>query len=118
MGCSTKFWFNDPSALFKEATIIPSRDMTDNELLNALTRAIIVISLLLLLLSVGQAIIFLVFGLVVVVLLGLSINRSKESKCPSHPPGKHRVEHFRCGSPGYTSYSEVKLSGKYSGTRS
>ena len=47
---STPFWLDDPTVLFKQNSISkiwPSKDMTSNEKLNAMTRLIIVVLIIL-----------------------------------------------------------------------
>lgn len=63
------FWFEDMSSLFKTIDIIPSESMTDAERLNAMTRVIIVISVIMFILKVPIWWFFLSMGLLVTVVL-------------------------------------------------
>jgi hypothetical protein len=79
-----KFWLEDPSALFQQLTIIPNCGMTEAERLNAMTRLILVITLILYLLHFGSWLLFLILGLLLVIFLYYINKRSG------------RIDHYRC----------------------
>lgn len=63
----TKFWFEDPSALFQTFDITPNVNMTDAERLNAMTRVIIIIAAVMFLVKFPAWWLFLCLGLIVVI---------------------------------------------------
>jgi hypothetical protein len=63
------FWLEDSSALFETFDIIPNADMNDMERLNAMTRAIIIISAIMFVVKFPAWWVFLVFGIIVVIIL-------------------------------------------------
>lgn len=65
-----KFWLEDPSALFQSLTLIPQCDMSIPERLNALTRLILVITLILFFLRLCWWL-FLLLGIIMVIILYL-----------------------------------------------
>ena len=64
-----RFWLEEPICLFRNATLIPVCGMTAAARLNALTRLIIVITLILWLACIGQWWLFLLLGLLLVLIL-------------------------------------------------
>ena len=88
MEMSNVFWAHQPSNLISSATVIPNREMCDEELLNTITRLVIVIALVLVLFRVNRWWLFLILGLLLVVILWYTMGKRDD------PPD--RVEHFRC----------------------
>lgn len=64
-----KFWLEDPSVLFTNLEVVPKKDMTQNEKLNAMTRLIVVVSLVLLVMNKPWWVTFLIVGVVAVALV-------------------------------------------------
>lgn len=64
-----RFWLEEPISLFRSATLIPQCGMTTAVRLNALTRLILLITLILYLFCVGQWWLFLLLGLLLVIVL-------------------------------------------------
>lgn len=69
-----KFWFEDPSSLFQTFEIIPNREMTDAERLNAMTRVIIIITAIMFVVKFPLWWMFLVIGIIAVIVLWYIIN--------------------------------------------
>jgi hypothetical protein len=63
-----RFWLEEPRHLLRQWTLVPSPDMTNNMRLNALTRLVLVVSLVLLLAGVRQWWLFLLMGLLLLIL--------------------------------------------------
>ena len=85
-----KFWFEDPKVLFSSVTFLPDQDMDPVELLNVMTRLIIVLALLLFLISFKEWWVFLIAGILLIgAIWYFNIHCPKEVK-PT------RVEHFQC----------------------
>jgi hypothetical protein len=97
-----KFWIHKPSELFK-FEIFPSSDMTDVQKLNALTRLIIVISIILFIVYYDSPYWwkFLLCGLLITTLLYFSIKNRDESKTYSH--------NFICEPNVEQSFSEIPI---------
>lgn len=83
---SDKCWFEDPLSIFTSMTIVPSCGMTDAQRINAITRLIIVIAVVLFFIPLASWWIFLILGLI---LVGL-IFWSTKVKTPTV------VENYRC----------------------
>ena len=81
-----KFWLQDWSVLFRNYTILPECGMQNAERLNAMTRLIFVIAIILAIIGVGSWLLFLILGLVLVVILWYSCER------------KSKIENYRCRS--------------------
>lgn len=64
-----RFWLEEPISLFYSANLIPQCTMTVAERLNALTRLILVITLILYLFCLGQWWLFLILGILLVIVL-------------------------------------------------
>ena len=64
-----RFWLEDPKALWLHWGILPNCQMTDAQRLNALTRLIILISLIMLLFGLCRWYLFLLLGLGLVIIL-------------------------------------------------
>lgn len=81
-----KTWIDDPSTIFRNYTLIPSYGMTEAERLNAITRLIIVITVVLFFIPIASWWIFLLLGLGLVVVLYLT-SKNKNDRV---------VENYRC----------------------
>lgn len=91
---SDKFWAEDPMKLVSNYTFLPSVGMTYPTLLNAMTRLIIIVSLLLFMLSIGEWWIFLVLGIVIVCLMWYYGNVMEPKLEPEAVP--FRTENYKC----------------------
>lgn len=69
MSKNTKFWIDEPVALFSDSSVLPSRNMTQAEKLNALTRLVLLISGGLYLSGYKYWATFLIGGVLVVLLM-------------------------------------------------
>lgn len=66
---STKFWLQDPCVLFMDFAFIPTKDMSRIEKLNALTRLVLIISVVMYFLKYKQWSTFLVCGILLVIVI-------------------------------------------------
>lgn len=64
-----RFWLEEPVSLFRSTTLIPQCGMTTAARLNALTRLVLLIALILYLFCIGQWWLFLLLGLLLVIVL-------------------------------------------------
>lgn len=64
-----RFWLEEPVSLFRSTTLIPQCGMTTAARLNALTRLVLLITLILYLFCVGRWWLFLLLGLLLVIIL-------------------------------------------------
>ena len=85
-----KFWLEDPTVLVRNFHILPTIMMTQTERLNALTRLIIIITILLFVLKMSYWFIFLFLGLIIVIGLHHTSERKKEEyyNCNRKPSPK------------------------------
>jgi hypothetical protein len=81
-----KTWIDDPSTIFQNYALIPSYGMTEAERLNAITRLIIVITVILFFIPIASWWIFFLLGLGLVVILYLT-SKNKNDRV---------VENYRC----------------------
>lgn len=65
----TPFWINDPRALFSSTDLVSRDNMTNAERLNALTRVIVIISIIMFLVRFPLWWLFLLIGLIFVIIL-------------------------------------------------
>lgn len=65
----TTFWLDNPSLLIETFDILPQDNMSDAERLNAMTRAVIIISAIMFLLQFQLWWLFLIFGLILIIAL-------------------------------------------------
>lgn len=79
------FWLQKPCALFENLEILPCGDMSKEEKLNALTRLIILISLVLFVSEVKWWLQFLVLGIVFVIILSSSLCPTKKEGFTINP---------------------------------
>lgn len=79
-------WIENPSILFRNYTLIPSCGMTEAERLNAITRLIIVITVILFFIPIASWWIFFLLGLGLVLLLYFT-SKNKNDQL---------VENYRC----------------------
>lgn len=63
------FWLNDPTILFREPRIIPGTQLTEYQKLNAITCLILLFTLILWIFKLGSWILFLIFGISLVMVL-------------------------------------------------
>jgi len=63
------FWIKDITVLYRNTSILPNQHMTDIERLNALTRLVLVITLVLFVLRVTSWLVFLIGGIGIVLFL-------------------------------------------------
>ena len=63
------FWLKQPSEICKNATLIPQRNMSDEELLNTISRLIIVVGIILCLFSIYLGLTVIILGLIVVIII-------------------------------------------------
>lgn len=81
-----KFWLEDCAELFRNPIIFSNCAMTEIERLNALTRLIIIIALLLFIFKIGSWLTFLILGLILIIIMYYS-NSNKSEKL---------IENYRC----------------------
>lgn len=62
------FWLEKPSAFFENAAIVPNRQMDDDEVLNSISRMIVIVCIVLCIFSLVLGLIVIVLGLLMVVL--------------------------------------------------
>jgi fatty acid desaturase len=85
-GLRDKTWIDDPLIIFQNYALIPSYGMTEAERLNAITRLIIVITVVLFFIPIASWWIFFLLGLGLVVVLYLT-SKNKNDRV---------VENYRC----------------------
>lgn len=85
---SHAFWVREPHRLISDFTIIPHRDMQEEEILNVLTRLVIVIAIVLLLFKAKDWWVFLLGGIVLIFFLWYVT--------PNKDDSSERIEHYRC----------------------
>ena len=66
---SEKFWLNDPNSLFSSINVLPTREMTNAERLNALTRLLLVITVGMYFLGYDQYFTVLALGILLIIIL-------------------------------------------------
>ena len=81
-----KFWLEDPTWLIRSLQIFPREGMYEAQRLNALTRLVIVIAIILIFVPLASWIIFLISGLVLIVIL-YWLSRRNESDIEPEPSG-------------------------------
>lgn len=62
------FWLEKPSAFFENAAIVPNRQMDDDEILNSISRMIVIVGIVLCIFSLVLGMIVIVLGLLLVIL--------------------------------------------------
>ncbi len=75
---STKFWVEDPCVLFTDMFFFPTTNMTKEEKLNALTRLILIITLVMYIMEYKHWLTFLILSILIVVLLEYAGKKSSE----------------------------------------
>lgn len=93
MGHSERFWLEDPNELLSNFEVFPSQDHTWEQKLNAVTRLIIVITIVLIVLKWESWLTFLLISLVLIIFVYLLKNKSSKT---CHSP-KLMTEHFNEG---------------------
>lgn len=88
---SDPFWLNDPTVLLKPTNFLPNSNMTNTERLNALTRILVVITIILAIGGYKHALIILIAGVVVILFLRFTDKPVKEGFQP------HRGNHMYYG---------------------
>ena len=95
MGKSTKFWVEDLCVLFTDLALFPTTEMTNPEKLNALTRLIIIITIIMYFMTYEYWFMFLVLSILVIVILNCSASenfgRNKKNEDNS---GSNIIEDF------------------------
>jgi hypothetical protein len=103
---SDPFWLNDPKILFSSCDIIPSQKMTNAERLNALTRLLLLLVLIMYLMDYDQWLTVLIVGLLLIIVLR---NTDQEHFRP------RRGAHDPCHTCGYDSHMAY-INSKYETT--
>jgi hypothetical protein len=75
-----KFWVEDPCILFTNISLFPTKSMTKSEKLNALSRLVIIISLLLYLMENEQWFVFLTLSLLIIIIMNYQQEKEKFKK--------------------------------------
>ena len=88
---SDPFWLNDPAVLIRTLDFLPNQKMTNAERLNALTRALLVVTAILALAGYKHALTVFVLGLVLILVLRTNESPKKENFQP------HRGNHMYYG---------------------
>lgn len=101
---SSQFWLNNPSSLFSSFNLFPDISMSIPEILNCVTRLILLISLLLFLFKVPYWYLFPIIGLLLIIVLYYRYS----SRHPS------LIENFRCIPPTIQQSDKPKYRCKYS----
>ena len=104
---SDKFWLNNPKILFSNFDIIPTQNMTNAERLNALTRLLIIITIVMYFMGYDQY--FTVLGLGIILIIILRSNQPKEHFRP------RRGRHDPCNTCGFDS-NMAYINSKYETT--
>lgn len=94
-----KFWLEDPTILFKNFQLLPTIMMTQTERLNALTRLIIIITIVLFFMKISYWFVFLFLGIVIVI--GL-YQYSRENN-------KDKTEFYNCPLPKIKKISKRRI---------
>lgn len=79
---TNNFWLEDWRSLFNTYTLLPTYEMSEAERLNAITRLIIVIAIILAIMRVGSWILFLILGIILIIILWYI--------------QKPKIEHLKC----------------------
>lgn len=86
MSNNEKFWLESPNSLYSKLSIFPHCGMTDCERLNAMTRLIVVIAVILFFIPLASWWLFLILGILLI--LGLYYI--------SRTPKPNIIENYRC----------------------
>jgi len=78
--CGKTFWIEAPICLITNFAIIPSADMTLEERMNAITRIVLIVFIIMLFLRCKQALLFLVISLAVITFLYYAKRRRLDAK--------------------------------------
>lgn len=94
--CKNKFWIENISDLFCNFHIIPLEGMSLESQLNALTRLIIFVFLILLLLNFKNSLLFLLLSLLFIIILYYIQRKQMEAfKIENYTPKKHYNTHYK-----------------------
>jgi hypothetical protein len=77
---SDKFWVEDPCVLFTNLEFFPVKNMTKSEKLNALTRLVIIVSLLLYVMENEQWFVFLTLSMLIIIIMNYQGEQEKFKK--------------------------------------
>lgn len=69
MNINEQFWLYDPLVLFKHFTLLPRGDMSKSEKFNAITRLLLLITIILFFIGCKEWYVVLIFGLLVIIFL-------------------------------------------------
>jgi hypothetical protein len=96
-----KFWTEDPCILFTNITLFPTKNMVKSEKLNALTRLVIIISLLLYLMENDNWFVFLTLSILIIIIMNYKEEQEKFKKSELSTKDEDLVENFSI-TPTYT----------------
>ena len=86
------FWLNDPAILIRKLDVLPNQQMTNAERLNALTRLLLIVTLILFIAGYDHALTIFVLGIILILVLRTNEPKQKEGFQP------HRGNHiYNCG---------------------
>jgi len=81
MNSNEKFWLNNFYCLFRDYKVLPTENMTFNQQMNAVTRLVILVFLILLVFSFRESLIFLLISLLIIIILYcLNINNMRTTE--------------------------------------
>lgn len=78
----SKFWVNDPCILLTDFNLIPNSSLTQNEKLNALTRIVLIVSIIMYFIEYKQWYLFSIIGLLMILLIKLSDSKQEGFSIP------------------------------------
>lgn len=82
------FWLNDPAVLIRKLDVMPNQKMTNAERLNALTRLLLVVTVILFIAGYEHALTILILGVILILVLRTNEPQQKEGFQP------HRGNHI------------------------
>lgn len=80
-----KFWLDDPCCLFSDFELLPRKDMTTNEKLNALTRLVIIIAVVMYVMNYEYWFNFLVISLLIIIVSRYLYKNSRKEGFSMNP---------------------------------
>ena len=95
-----KFWLQDPSVLLCEWSLLPNKSMMNNEILNSMTRLVIIVTIILFFSRIGEWLIFFLCAIFFIILAWYFQNyfiRDSEIvnkeylRCPSRSNPDHKT---------------------------
>lgn len=101
--CKKVFWLESPDCLFSNAQIIPNQNMSLEERMNAITRLIIIVFVILLIMKHKNALAFLIVGLIIVIIAYYSQKKEKSnlSKVFKYDNAHNKDKHYTNSSNSY-----------------